>query len=532
MDEITITIFPKEFLFFPMGIIDSIFGSKENSAANQTKLPYNLNTLDGRDRLMIQFLKIKKIKSLNELQEEQFLRIFGEEKSHVIDNYLSGIGGTEDKCVAMVIISDKLKRKHGDLEEVHCMDNELIALHYKDHHIITIGDHSGDLDLTLIKYGYRGTGPDCFHAFLNENGFKISKDDIANITPQTVLKKGEIISNNSKESKIDDEDPQELHYCAKRLHNSGRYDEAIKYYDKLLIIEPYNAKIWYLRGEAFRIHGRYSDAISSYKHSLVIKPDCSEAWYELAESYRYSQQKEEALAAYTEGLKYPPKYHEGNMWEQRGRFLLEMNRYEEAITSFDEAIKRPHHTGDLEKYRGYALMQINRYDEAIVSFDEAIKSHRNDGWCWKQRGIACAKAGRYSQALESFKIALETYPDDAEIWLAKGNSLCKNRQYEEAIDSYNRAIKIKPQCLEALNRRGKTFEKVGRNYDAIMSYDKVLEIDPNNVQTLCDRGLLLYKIECYDEAEKIFDQSSKIDPDYTKEVRSRLELQETLRRKW
>jgi len=41
----------------------------------------------------------------------------------------------------------------------------------------------------IFKFGYSGSGPDCFHAFLQASGWRISKDRIENATEGEVLRR-------------------------------------------------------------------------------------------------------------------------------------------------------------------------------------------------------------------------------------------------------------------------------------------------------------------------------------------------------
>jgi len=89
----------------------------------------------------------------------------------------------------------RLMAEHGDLVEVRCLSgppNYRIELAFADGHEEIITEHSGRIDITMMKFGYMGTGPRCFHAFLNEVGFKdISYEQLATMEGPQVLRKGE-----------------------------------------------------------------------------------------------------------------------------------------------------------------------------------------------------------------------------------------------------------------------------------------------------------------------------------------------------
>lgn len=44
-------------------------------------------------------------------------------------------------------------------------------------------------DNHLFKFGYGGSGPDCFHAFLEASGFRTSLNDVETAQPGTILRR-------------------------------------------------------------------------------------------------------------------------------------------------------------------------------------------------------------------------------------------------------------------------------------------------------------------------------------------------------
>ena len=69
----------------------------------------------------------------------------------------------------------RLISEHGDLLEVRCISappDSRIELLFANGHEEIITRHSGRIDITMMKFGYAGTGTECFWAFLDEAGFE------------------------------------------------------------------------------------------------------------------------------------------------------------------------------------------------------------------------------------------------------------------------------------------------------------------------------------------------------------------------
>jgi tetratricopeptide (TPR) repeat protein len=64
-------------------------------------------------------------------------------------------------------------------------------------------------------------------------------------------------------------------------------------------------------------------------------------------------------------------------WFQRGFVLYKLQRYEEAIASYDRAIEFNALDAEAWGNRGGVLLMLQRYEEAIASFDKAIQIQPN-----------------------------------------------------------------------------------------------------------------------------------------------------------
>ncbi len=63
---------------------------------------------------------------------------------------------------------------------------------------------------------------------------------------------------------------------------------------------------------------------------------------------------------------------------------------------------------------------MGHYEQAITSFDQALKIKPDDDWAWNNRGVALKNLERYEEAVVSFDQALKIKPDDDSAW----NNLC------------------------------------------------------------------------------------------------------------
>ena len=62
--------------------------------------------------------------------------------------------------------------------------------------------------------------------------------------------------------------------------------------------------------------------------------------------------------------------------------------------------------------KGKKLLENNKFDEALGSFEQALLLNPNDPELWNHKGVALRSMGRYDEALECFNKSLELDPRD------------------------------------------------------------------------------------------------------------------------
>jgi Tfp pilus assembly protein PilF len=156
-----------------------------------------------------------------------------------------------------------------------------------------------------------------------------------------------------------------------------------------------------------------------------------------------------------------------------------LGRFEEALASYDRALKvRPDYTQALSN-RGNALAALGRFEEALASYDRALKVRPDYTEALSNRGIALSLLGRFEEALASYDRALKVRPDYAEALRNRGLMLHKLKRFEEALASYDRALKVRPDYAEALRNRGDILCELKQFEAALATYDHVLRLRPD-----------------------------------------------------
>jgi Tfp pilus assembly protein PilF len=129
--------------------------------------------------------------------------------------------------------------------------------------------------------------------------------------------------------------------------------------------------------------------------------------------------------------------------------LQGLERFEEAVASYDRALAAQPHYAEALSNRGNALYELQRFDEAVSSFDRALVERPHYAQALSNRGNALRGLRRFGEALESYDRAVALSPVHADALVNRGNMLKELRRIDEALDSYDRAIALQPDLADA-----------------------------------------------------------------------------------
>ena len=145
----------------------------------------------------------------------------------------------------------------------------------------------------------------------------------------------------------------------------------------------------------------------------------------------------------------------------------------------------PEFSSDLLTFSlGNALSQLERYEDAIASYDEALKHKPDKDDAWYNRGTVLGKSERYEEAIASFDKALKYKPDKDEAWNNRGIALGKSERYEEAIASFSKALEIKPDKKEAFYNKACYYALFGKLEAALENLQQAINLAPEQSQEM------------------------------------------------
>ncbi len=105
------------------------------------------------------------------------------------------------------------------------------------------------------------------------------------------------------------------------------------------------------------------------------------------------------------------------LWNQKGRLLINLGCWEDALKSFDRACDLdPINSAIPLNNKAYALLQLDRPEEALQSLESCLRLNRRLAGAWNNKGRALAALEQWEEASASYAESVKSNEIEAEVW--------------------------------------------------------------------------------------------------------------------
>ena len=173
--------------------------------------------------------------------------------------------------------------------------------------------------------------------------------------------------------RVDSTDLSTHEHLAGLLHGQGQYEEALKAYTAIIDLAPENVSAYVNMGELLYRLKRYDEATKTLKQALSLESDprrTPEIHYLIGLTMQAMGRLDAAAASYEQALEAEPNYPIA--LNALGALRLAQQRYREALTIFQTLVEIEPGNAKFYSGLGVTLYNLNRIDEALESFDQAL----------------------------------------------------------------------------------------------------------------------------------------------------------------
>jgi len=212
-----------------------------------------------------------------------------------------------------------------------------------------------------------------------------------------------------RRTKNKEKDPQYQYELGKTALGYGLTDEAIRYGELAVSLDPGHFGGWHLLGSAYYNKGEFARSAEAYEKALAIKPESAEVLDGLGLAYVELKETAKAEAAFKKAYEIGGGY--GTAY-QLGKLCYGDGRYEEALDYALKSIQKNGKNAGAYNLKGVVLNQLNRFAEAAGSFQAGLVLAPGDVNLQINLGIALYNSGEPSKARAVFEAVLPKVEQD------------------------------------------------------------------------------------------------------------------------
>lgn len=159
---------------------------------------------------------------------------------------------------------------------------------------------------------------------------------------------------------------------------------------------------------------------------------------------------------------------------------------------------------ELLQLQSILFLQLKKYEDAVTSLNEAILISPNNASNFYNRGLAFQELGMLQEAEDSYEQAISIKADYGAAYSNLGTVAKELKKYNKSIDAYMAAIQIDPKNYRNYSNVALTLMDGEYFEDALKYLDIAISRNSNDYQIYVNKGHVLYYLKRYDESLKCY----------------------------
>lgn len=276
---------------------------------------------------------------------------------------------------------------------------------------------------------------------------------------------------------------------------NGMIDAALEEFNKALVLDPNDGKIYYSIATVMLVKGDSLAAAQNFRKAAIMGNNPEENFYNAANIFYNIHKPKDALESIESGLAI--KNRNFDLWLLKTKILFENGNYAEAELSAIESVKAK--------------------DLAVAYFYTGAIAH---------------KLGKLDDAEKALEIAIIRDKNYAAAFIELAKVQIEKQKFDYAIDNCSMVLLlIEPENIDALLTRSLAFYKLHDSRQAIDDITKAISFDKEDENLYILRGQYYFDFALYSNAVDDFSVSLSFNDTLTVAYRKRAEAYEQLGKK-
>lgn len=292
------------------------------------------------------------------------------------------------------------------------------------------------------------------------------------------------------------------------LSKTGNHKEAIINLKKALTCTDDKADIWSLLGMEYLYLDNFDVARFNFEKCLVVDIDDYSALYNVVYCFDMDEKHEPAIDFLNIYINKNPFCEVA--WHQIGRQYFILNRFKEALSSFDYAvlIDESFIGGYLEKAK--TLEALERYQEAIDNYLITLELDDPTAFAYVRIGECYQRLEKYEAAISYYKKAVHEDPLLDRAWVLLANLYFDENNYEKASYYISKALKIDDNNFLYWRRYAEIKLKLNFFEEAVTGFENCLALEDDALEIYIGLSDVLSFLGEFSDAVSVLLKAQKI----------------------
>jgi tetratricopeptide (TPR) repeat protein len=195
-----------------------------------------------------------------------------------------------------------------------------------------------------------------------------------------------------------------------------------------------------------------------------------------------------------------------------GKVLERLERYDEAIEHYRQAIAVHETYLDARVALAFSLLRAGRDEEAAAAFSDAMELKVRKIREPYEKGVQRLREGMVSEAEEFFHEAFLSDPIRFEEHYHAALEHLKAEEYEKALDQLERSLSLCPKYADLHNFRGVALCELGRTDEGIAAFRRSAALNPDYLVPRINLAFAQLRAGMFKEAETQLEAVLEQDP--------------------
>ena len=227
----------------------------------------------------------------------------------------------------------------------------------------------------------------------------------------------------------------------------GNFEDALVLGRSLVELSKNNPNVLSIMGMLTLKLGAYDDAVRYYKKVVKMRPNCALSNYNLANSLNSTGQLDAAISSYKKAIRNKRNY--ADAYYALGNVYSSIGNYKKAVMHYKEAIRMQPEFAEAHNNLGIALTKLGRQDEAIDHYYRATRIKPDYAQAYHNLAVMLNICGKNEQAIKTCLKSIKINPNFVDAYYSLGLIFGALDRNQEAIRSFERGLKLVPDHIDA-----------------------------------------------------------------------------------